>query len=91
MFLNIIKKLRKTILKFKNVKSAFWNKYSEDETDFDNEVRQGIWFRSDDLTPLPEAPEGYYWTLDNGGLSTGRTINYRLWSNKFTEYMVGSE
>lgn len=83
------------MLKFKNAKSAYWNQYSEDESDFDNEVRKGIWFRSDGFNPLPEAPEGYFWNRDSGGLQlgglqTGKTITYRLWHNKFG-YMPGSE
>lgn len=83
------------MLKFKNVKALYWDQYSEDEADFDNEVRKGIWFRSDDVTTLPEPPEGYIWNRDNnslqlGGLQIGRKIRYRLWHNKLG-YMPGSE
>lgn len=68
----------------------FWSQYSSKESDFENEVRRGIWFRADDATSLPEPPEGYKWMIDSGRVSFSSKVTYRLWAAKFG-YMPGSK
>jgi hypothetical protein len=78
------------MLIFKNQKSNYWNQFPEDEKNFENEVRKGIWFSTDGKTVLPEPPEGYRWLVDNGGLTMSHKINYRLWSDRLG-HMPGQE
>jgi len=78
------------MLVFKNQKSNYWSKFTEDETGFEREVRKGIWFRKSDNDTLPEPPEGYRWLIDNSGLNTSNKISYRLWSDGLG-YMPGQE
>jgi hypothetical protein len=78
------------MLKFKDQKANYWVKYPSDEVGFEREVRKGIWFRADGKETLPSPPEGYRWLIDRGGLCIGKTINYRLWSERLG-YMPGQE
>lgn len=80
------------MLKFKNHKSSYWNQFPKDESSFEKEVKKGIWIRVDDKNTLPEPPEGYRWSIDNGGLKidTDTKITYRLWNDRLG-YMPGQE
>ena len=78
------------MLIFKNQKSHYWNKFPEDESSFEKEVRKGIWLRVENKNTLPEPPEGYRWLIDNSGLKKSNKISYRLWSDRLG-YMPGQE
>lgn len=72
------------------IKSEYWDQFSDKQTEFENEVRKGIWFRADDESMLPDPPEGYSWVLETGGISFSSKVTYRLWSAELG-YMPGSE
>ena len=78
------------MLIFENGKSNYWNKYPENEIDFEKEVRKGIWLRVDSNDTLPEPPVGYRWLIDNSGLNNSNKVSYRLW-NDTLGYMPGQQ
>jgi hypothetical protein len=70
------------MVKFKDVKDEFWNQFGDKDSDFENEVRKGIWVRVIDASVLPEPPEGYYWAQDSSEIIQGQKIKYRLWNDQ---------
>jgi hypothetical protein len=77
------------MLKFEN-KADYWSQFTSKESEFENEVRKGILFRTDRKTELPDPPEGYNWALDCGGTIFRNKLTYRLWAVKLG-HMPGSE
>lgn len=82
--------VKRVIENMRKAEGSFWEKYSSEVATFQKQVLEGIWFEADGYNPLPATPDGYVWVIDNGGLSTGQTISYRLWCPSLG-YMPQSE
>lgn len=60
----------------------FWNKFPDQEREFENKVREGLLCEA--VTILPTPPRGYEWHPIRGGMidDTGGSPTFRLWSVK---------